>query len=136
MIVQPYLMFDGRCEEAIEFYRKAAGAQPEMLMRYKESPEPQPPGSRAGFGEKVMHASFRIGDSQIMASDDCMSPQSFSGFALSLTVASPAEVQQKFDALAAGGKVTLAPTQTFWSPSFGMLVDKFGVHWMVMAEPK
>lgn len=137
MQVQIYLHFNGRCEEAIEFYRTAVGAQLEMLMRYRESPEPPPPGVvQPGMEDKVMHSSFRIGDSTVMASDDCTGTQTdFEGFQLSLIVADPAEAQRRFDVLAEGGKVTMPLGRTFFSPSFGMLVDRFGVHWMVMAPP-
>jgi PhnB protein len=134
MQVQPYLFFDGRCEEAIEFYRRAVGAQVDMLMRYRESPASPPPGMNAGYENKVMHSSFRIGDTTIMASDDCMGHPSFQGFSLAVTVDTPAEAEKKFAALGSGGKVTMPLTQTFFSPSYGMLVDRFGVHWMVMAR--
>ena len=134
MHIQPYLFFDGRCAEAIEFYRKALGAEVEMMMRYKDSPEPPPPGRVApGMENKVMHAAFRIGDSMIMASDDCTgSRTAFQGFNLSLTVADEAEAQRRFAALAEGGEVRMPLTKTFFSPSFGMLADRFGVSWMVI----
>lgn len=131
--IQPYLFFGGRCEEAINFYTQAAGAQLSMLMRHSESPEAPPPGMlKPGFEQKVMHACFRIGDSDIMASDGCEeSSGSFSGFSLSITLPTEAEAKRVFDALAEGGQVTLPITPTFWSPCFGMLTDKFGVGWMV-----
>jgi PhnB protein len=135
MLIQPYLHFDGRCEEAVTFYTQAVGAKTEMLMRYKESPEPPPPGmSFAGKENWVMHASFRVGDSVVMASDDCTGKHSgFAGFQLSLTVADAAEAEQRFTALAQGGQVKMPLTKTFYSPSFGMLTDRFGVSWMVIA---
>lgn len=130
--VQPYLFFGGRCEEAVEFYRKALGAEVEMLMRYKESPEPPPPGMvPPGFEDKVMHASFRIGDSTIMASDGCDETKGFEGFSLSLSLKTEAEVDRAFAALADGGEVRMPLGKTFWSPRFGMLVDRFGIGWMV-----
>jgi PhnB protein len=134
MHVQPYLFFDGRCEEAIEFYRTAVGARLEMLMRYKDSPEPPQPGQvPPGYDDKVMHASLRIGDSVVMASDGCTEGAAFQGFSLALGVADVAEAERRFKALAEGGQVTMPLTPTFWSPGFGMLTDRFGVAWMVMA---
>ena len=135
MQVQPYLFLNGRCEEAVEFYRKTLGAEVTMLMRYKESPEPHPPGMLPpGAEEKIMHMSMRIGDTTVMASDgECLGDLNFKGFALSLTVPSDAEAARVFDALANGGKVQMPLTKTFFSSSFGMLADRFGVSWMVMA---
>ena len=131
-LVQPYLFFGGRCEEALEFYRTALGAQVDMLMRYKESPEPQPPGMLPpGFENKVMHASFRIGGTALMASDGCEEGSGFNGFSLSLAVPTEAEADRAFAALAEGGKVGMPLTKTFWSPRFGMLTDRFGLGWMV-----
>lgn len=132
MQVQPYLFFDGRCEEAIEFYKRAAGAKVEMMLRYKEAPE-QSPDMHAGYGDKIMHANLRIGDSTVLLSDDCMSHPNFQGFSLAIIAESVDEVARTYAALAQGGKAMMPPTKTFWSPSYGMLVDKFGVHWMVMA---
>ena len=135
MQIQPYLFFDGSCEQALQFYQRALGAQVEMLMRYKDNPEPPPPGMvPPGYGDKVMHASVRIGDSVVMAADDCTggSPKP-QGYALSLSGGDAAEARRHFDALAEGGQVTMPLGKTFWSPAFGMLRDRFGVHWMVMA---
>src|SRR5574337_1018096 len=134
----PYVFFDGRCEEAIEFYKKALGAEVSMLMRYKDCPEhPKegmvPPGSE----NKVMHASLSIGDTTVLASDGhCLGQPSFQGFALSLTVANEAEADRVFAALGAGGKVTMPLDKTFFSPRFGMLADRFGVGWMVYVAPE
>lgn len=138
MQVQPYLHFDGRCEEAIEFYRQALGAEIEMLMRYKDSPEPPPPGMvPPEMADKVMHASFRIGDSTVMASDDCTRTQvSFQGFELTLSVADDAEAESRFAALADGGQVKMPLARTFFSSKFGMLADRFGVSWMVIVAPE
>lgn len=135
-IVQPYLFFNGRCEEAIEFYRKAIGAEVEILMRFKESPEPHPPGMvPAGWENKVMHASFRIGQTTVMASDGCGEKTAFEGFSLSLSMATEAEADRAFAALADGGQVRMPLTKTFWSPRFGMLQDRFGIGWMINVTP-
>jgi PhnB protein len=136
MLVQPYLSFNGRCEEAIEFYRKAVGAEPVMVMRFKESPEPPPPGAvPPGSENKIMHASLRIGDSTVMATDGgCQGNETFQGFSLSLTASSEAEAERVFAALSEGGEVRMPLTKTFFSPRFGMLADRFGVGWMVIVE--
>lgn len=132
MQVQPYLFFDGRCEEALEFYRDAVGAKVEALMRFKDSPEPPPADCAPVGADKVMHASVRIGDTQVMVSDgDARGRPEFKGFSLSLTVADADEAQRRFAALGEGGQVVVPLGKTFFSPSFGMLVDRFGVHWMV-----
>ena len=132
--IQPYLFFDGRCEEALEFYRKALGAKVEMLMRNRESPEPPPPGMLPPGSEgKVMHASLRIGDSVVMASDGhCRGKPSFQGFSLSVTARDEAEAKRFFAALSEGGSVTMPLGKTFFSPAFGMATDRFGVGWMVI----
>jgi PhnB protein len=131
-LIQPYLFFGGRCEEALEFYKSAIGAKVEMLMHHKDSPEAPPPGMLPpGFENKVMHASFRVGDSVIMGSDGCGETTKFEGFSLSLTMPTEADAQRVFAALSDGGKVTMPLGKTFWSPSFGMLEDRFGVGWMV-----
>ena len=137
MQVQPYLFFDGRCEEAIEFYRRALGAEVIMLMRFKESPEPHEHSmALPGAEDKVMHASFRIGETTLSASDgQCQGQPNFQGFSLSLTVSDVAEADRLFAALADGGQVRLAPTKTFFSPRFGMLADRIGVGWMVYVTP-
>lgn len=135
MMVQPYLSFDGRCEEAIEFYRKALDAKVDVIMRFKDSPQPQQPGMiPPGSENKVMHASFRIGDTQVLASDGrCTGTPNFQGISLALTVADAAEAERKFALLADGGKVNMPLAKTFFSPSFGMLADRFGVSWMIVA---
>jgi PhnB protein len=134
MHVQPYLFFDGRCEEALEFYRKQLGAEVTMLMRLKESPEaPQPGMVPPGSDDKVMHASFRVGDSTIMASDGrCLGQPNFQGFSLSLIVANDAEADRLFTALADGGQVHMPLGKTFFSSRFGMVADRFGVLWMML----
>ena len=134
-MIQPYLFFNGRCEEALKFYKEAVGAQVDMLMRFKESPEPHKPGMiPKNWDAKVMHATFRVGDSVLMASDGNKEGASFSGFSLSLGVKTEAEAERAFAALSKGGKVTMPLAKTFWSPRFGMLVDRFGVGWMVTVE--
>jgi len=134
MQVQPYLFFDGRCEEAIEFYKKSLGAKVEMMMRFKESPEPHQPGMMPpGSENKIMHACVRIGDTAVMASDGrCLGKPAFQGFALSLTVANEAEADKLFKALGDGGQVQMPLTKTFFSPRFGMVADRFGVGWMII----
>jgi PhnB protein len=133
MQVQSYLFFDGRCEEAIEFYKKALGAKVDMLMRFREAPDPPPPGMvPPGFDDKVMHTSFRIGDTVVMASDGCTDGKAnFKGFSLSLAVDKEADADRYFNALADGGQVQMPLGKTFWSPRFGMLTDRFGVGWMI-----
>jgi PhnB protein len=133
MQVQPYLFFDGRTEEALEFYRKTLGAKVEMLMRFKDNPEPMP--GKAPPGDKVMHACFRIGDTAVMASDgNCTHRPSFQGFSLSLNARDEAEAKRLFSVLADGGQVQMPLGKTFFSPSFGMVADRFGVSWMVIAD--
>ena len=133
MQIQPYLFFNGRCEEAIEFYRSALGAEVTMLMRYKDSPEPPPPGSvPPGWESKVMHANLRIGEATVMVSDgNCSGQLGFQGFSLSINVPSVAAADRLFAVLADGGQVQMPLTKTFWSPRFGMVTDRFGVGWMV-----
>jgi PhnB protein len=134
--IQPYLFFGGRAEEAIEFYRKALGAELVMLSRFKESPEPQP-GMPECFAEKIMHASLSVGDTVLMVSDGrCEGAQNHDGFALSITVADEAEAERVFTALSEDGLVTMPLAKTFWASKFGMLQDKFGVGWMVSVMHK
>jgi PhnB protein len=134
--VHPYLFFGGRCEEALEFYRTALGAEVVMLSRFKESPEPQP-GLPECFEEKIMHASFRVGESTLMASDGmCDGKANFEGFSLSITVPDEAEATRVFAALSEGGLVTMPLAKTFWAPHFGILQDRFGVGWMVSVMHK
>lgn len=136
-LVQPYLFFDGRCEEAIEFYRSALGAEVRRLLRFKESPEPAKPGMvPPGAEDKVMHASIQVGDTTVMMSDGrCQGQPQFQGFALSLVVPDAATADRYFNGLANGGQVRMALAKTFFSPRFGMVADKFGVMWMVLAIP-
>lgn len=131
-VVQPYLFFGGRCEEALAFYRAAIGAQVDMVMRFNESPQPLPSGALApGFESKVMHSSFRVGGTTLMASDGCGPGAKFDGFSLSLAVPTEAEADRAFAALADGGQVKMPLGKTFWSPRYGMVTDRFGICWMV-----
>jgi PhnB protein len=133
--ITPYLFFGGRCEEALEFYRKALGAEVEMLMRFNESPDPTPPGMlQAGFEKKVMHATFRVRGVPLMASDGCNEKSTLDGFRLSLALPTEADARRAFDALADGGSVQMPMGKTFWSPCFGMLIDPFGLGWMVTVD--
>jgi len=134
MHVQPYLFFDGQCEKALEFYKKALGAKVEALMRFKDSPEPMPPDKMPpGSEDKVMHANFRVGDTQLMASDGgCRGETSFQGFSLTLNAKDEAEADKLFAALEQGGQVQMPLSKTFFSPRFGMVADRFGVSWMVI----
>jgi len=134
-LVQPYLYFDGRCDEALAFYGKALGAKVEMLMRFKDNPEPSanPPGG----ADKVMHCAMRIGDTQVMASDgNCAGKPSFQGFSLSLAVPDAATAERLFATLAEGGQVQMPMAKTFFAERFGMVGDRFGVSWMVIAGQK
>jgi PhnB protein len=134
MQVQPYLFFEGRCEEAARFYQSALGAKIETLMHFKDSPDPGMCPS--ADGDKVMHMSFRIGETTVMASDGrCEGRPSFQGFSLSLTVPGEAEAERLFAALADGGQVQMSMTKTFFSPRFGMVADRFGVSWMIHVAP-
>ncbi len=135
MDVQPYLFFDGRCEEALEFYKKALGAEVKVLLRFKDNPEPQPGMTPPGAENKVMHANFRIGDTEMLASDGrCLGQPKFQGFSLSLWAKTEAEADKKFASLADGGQVQMPLAKTFFSPRFGMVADKFGVGWMVVVS--
>lgn len=131
MLVQPYLSFEGRCDEAVKFYQAAVGAEVQMLMRFKEAPDQSmmSPGS----ADKVMHVSMRIGDSVVMASDGrCSGTTGFNGISLSLSVPDDAQAERMFAGLSDGGQVTMPLAKTFFASKFGMLTDRFGVSWMVM----
>ena len=137
MKVQPYLFFDGRCEEALEFYKGALGAEMIMLMRFKESPDPVPPGMIApGSEDKIMHSCIRIGETEVMASDGrCTGKPAFQGVSLSLEVPSEAEADRLFNVLGEGGQVQMPIGKTFFSPKFGIVADRFGVSWMIVTSP-
>jgi PhnB protein len=138
MLIEPYLFFEGRCEEAIEFYRKNLGAEVGPLMRYQESPEPHQPGALPpGSDNKVMHAVIKIGDTKVMASDGrCSGKPAFQGFALTITAPDVAQADRMFGALADGGQVQMPLSKTFFSPRFGMVTDRFGVLWMINVMPR
>ena len=132
-LIHPYLFFGGRCEEAFAFYQKAVGAEIGMLMRHSDSPDPAPPGMLSpGFEDKIMHGEIRIGGSTVMASDGCGEAVSFNGFSLALSLETASDAERVFNALAEGGEITMPLAKTFWSPSFGMLTDQFGLGWMIM----
>ena len=134
MQVQPYLMFNGRCSEAIELYKSVLGAEVEMLMRFSQSPDAPPPGRVPdNWGDKIMHCCLKIGDTRVMASDGCATEgPNFKGFSLSVTVDHEAEADRVFAALSERGQVTMPLGKTFFSPRFGMLTDRFGIAWMVI----
>lgn len=136
-IIQPYLFMDGKTEEALQFYTRAIGAKVNMLMRFKDSPEPHQPGCvPPGADNKVMHAQFQVGETVVMISDGrCTGQPEFKGFSLSLTVPTEAEADKVFNALAEGGQIQMPLAKTFFSARFGMLADKFGVMWMVLVTP-
>jgi PhnB protein len=135
MQVQPYLFFDGRCDEALEFYKKAIDAKVDMMMRFKDAPDQSmiSPGSH----DKVMHAAVHIGETQILMSDGrCLGKPNFQGFALTITAPDAAEGERRFNALAEGGQVQMPLAETFFASRFGMVADKFGVGWMILVEKK
>jgi PhnB protein len=131
--VQPYLFFDGRCEEAIEFYRKAIGAEVLRLVRFKDSPDKSHCGT-PGNENKIMHATIKIGESSVMLSDGrCGGKEQFQGFSLSIGVQTEAEADPLFNALSEGGQVQMPLAKTFFSSRFGMVTDRYGVMWMIIA---
>jgi PhnB protein len=135
MVVQSYLFFEGRCEEALEFYKKAVGAEVTALMRNSDSPDQSetPPGME----NKVLHCNFTVGETQLMASDGmCSGTPKFQGVSLAITVSDVSQAERMFTALAEGGLVQLAMHETFFAERFGMVADKFGVSWMIMAEKR
>jgi len=135
-VVQPYLFFDGRCEEALDFYKQTLGAEVTGLFRFKDAPQPAQAGATPGSENKIMHASLRVGDTTFMASDGrCGGTPKFEGFSLSLTVSNEAEAERFFNALGKGGQVQMPLSQTFFSKRFGMVADQFGVSWMVYVAP-
>jgi PhnB protein len=130
------VFFEGRAEEAIEFYKKALGAKVEMLMRFKECPDSQPGSVPPGAAEKIMHAAVKIGDSTLLISDGhCSGNAPFQGFSLTIQASSDSEAKKLFDAISAGGQVRMPLGKTFFASSFGMAADKFGLGWMVIAGP-
>ncbi len=136
MAVLAYLDFDGKCEEALQFYCQTFGAEIKALMRFEQSPEPAPEGMMPpNTGHKVMHSELKIGDSVVMASDcHCSGNPKFQGISLTYSSPSTATIEKVFAGLSAGGKVEMPLSKTFWSPLFGTVTDRYGVTWMVMAE--
>lgn len=138
MQVQPYLYFNGRCDEALDFYKEAIGAVVEAMFRFKDMPEPEESGCAGGEippGDKVMHASFRVGQTQILVSDGmCQGEANFEGISLAISADSDAEAEQLFAALGEGGQVQMPMGETFFASRFGMVADRFGVSWMLLAE--
>ena len=133
--VQPYIFFDGKCEEALEFYKGAIDAKVDMMMRFKEAPDQSQ--MQPNTGEKVMHAAFHVGSTQVLASDGhCAGKPSFQGFGLALNAQNDAEAEKLFTAVGKGGQVLQPLTTTFFASKFGMVADKFGIMWMVIAEEK
>jgi PhnB protein len=137
-MTMPYLFFNGRCEEALEYYAKALGAEVQMMMRFKDSPEkPQCPEGSAPPPDKVMHACIKVGNGALMASDGMENggPR-FGGFSLSFEAKDEADARRRFDALAQDGQVQMPMAETFFARAFGVVQDKFGVSWMVIAGQK
>jgi len=135
MQVQPYLFFDGRCEEALDFYKKTLGAKVEMMMRFKDNPDKDKnPNCMPSDDNKIMHAAFKVGDTTVMGSDGMAAggKPEFKGFSLTVSAKDDAEAEKTFAALSDGGKVEMPLTKTFFSSKFGMLHDKFGIGWMVI----
>jgi len=136
MDLKPYLFFEGRCEEALGFYKKTLGAEVTMLMRFKESPDKPPPECMPADDSKIMHCSFKVGASEIMASDGMASGKpSFQGFSLSVSAKDAKDAERLFAALGEGGQVQMPLAKTFFAQAFGMVADRFGVSWMVIALP-
>ncbi|RZJ16908.1 MAG: VOC family protein [Haliea sp.] len=141
MQIQPYLFFDGRCEEALSFYQRALGATIDMVMRFKDNPgDPSAGGCASGpdmsapeLRDKIMHAAFSVGGAMLMASDGMAGGQpEFKGVSLSISASTDEEARRFFDALADGGQVQMPLGETFFATTFGMVADRFGVSWMVV----
>ena len=133
MHINPYLIFDGRCEEAFRFYEKCFKGKIIAMLTHKGTPaEAHVP---AAWIDKILHARLDIGDQVLMASD--APPGRYekpAGFSVSLQVKDPAEAERLFNALAEKGEIRMPLEKTFWSPRFGMLVDRFGIPWMINCE--
>jgi PhnB protein len=133
MQIQPYLSFEGRAEEALNFYKKALGAKEGMIMRFKDAPPEAQANMAPGSGDKIMHMSFTVGDTEIMGSDGyCTGSAKFEGVALTYNAKDSADAEKIFKALSDGGQVRMPLNKTFFSPAFGMLADKFGLGWMII----
>ena len=136
MQVQPYLFFDGRCDEAIDFYKLALGAELMSLMRFRDAPDPDEHGPERPAGDKVMHASLRVGDTTLLMSDgDAGGSPKFDGFSLALNLRSEGDAERLFTALADRGRIQMPLARTFFAPRFGMVVDRFGISWMIYVPP-
>ena len=133
MDVQPYLSFEGRAQEALDFYKSAVGATVDVIMHFKDAPPEVQAQMSPDSREKIMHAAFRLGDTQLFASDGrCTGKASFSGVSLTINAASNEEAEKLFGALGKGGQVTMPMSETFFAYRFGILADKFGVNWMIL----
>jgi PhnB protein len=136
MNIQPYLSFEGRTQEAIDFYKSAIGAKVDVVMHFKDAPPDMKTQMSPESMDKVMHAAFHIGDTQVMASDGrCTGKASFSGISLTINAGSNEEAEKLFNALGQGGQVGMPMSETFFAHRFGVVSDKFGVGWMVL-NPK
>lgn len=140
MQVQPYLFFEGRCQEALDFYQRVLGAEVFGVRHFKDQPAPAvgDSGCAAGAappGDKVMHANLKVGETTLLASDGmCRGTAKFHGISLNLSAPDEAAARRLFDALADGGQVQMPMEKSFFASAFGMVSDRFGVPWMVMAE--
>jgi PhnB protein len=133
MRIEPYIFFEGCAEQAAHFYQATLGAEIIALLRYSEAPDPTM--CPVDDPEKVMHMNLRIGDSVVMGSDgNCSGEARFQGFALTLNAKDVNEAEKLFGLLADGGQVQMPLEETFFSPAFGMLADRFGVPWMIHVE--
>jgi len=135
MNVQTYLFFDGRCEEAIEFYKAVFGADLLYSMRFREGP---PNLVTAENEEKIFHATMRFGETVINLSDDLKQERgSFGGFAILAHLDNDASAEEAFESLQEGGRVGMPIQEVFWASRYGIVTDRFGVTWKIQAgQPK
>ncbi|WP_250124683.1 VOC family protein [Chroococcidiopsis sp. CCMEE 29] len=136
MKLNPYLMFNGQCEAAFKFYEQCLGGKITTMMPYGESPEPLMTDQLTPeWRNKIMHVSLTIGDQELMGSD---SPPEYDeeakGFSVSISLNDPIEGERIFNTLAENGTVRMPFQQTFWAYRFGMLVDRFGIPWMINCD--
>ena len=137
MQIHPYLSFEGRAEEALAFYKKALGAKETMVMRFKDAPPEAQANMTPDTGDKIMHMSFTVGDTELMGSDGyCTGKPTFQGISLTFNAKDAADAEKVFNALSDGGQVKMPLNKTFFSPAFGMLSDKFGVGWMIIVPQR
>lgn len=142
MQVQTYLFFNGRCEEALGFYREKLGAEMISMTRFKDMPQDESappsencPGPTSELAEKIMHAEFRLGDVTLFASDGMeQSDPKFEGFSITMSVAKDDEAKRFFDLLAEEGAIIMPLTPMFFASLFGIVTDKFGVSWMILSK--